>query len=152
MTSKRKRRTFALHAALAAILAYSAFAMAQTDKRPTIEDMHRLLETAAREANKQLANTRIDDFTTLKLVTYDRGVPVFTYHYTSNILQATGQKSIPQAARKAMIDYHRTKTCATKYALLMRVFGLQVAHRFEDRETGLEIIAVTIQGTDCPRS
>jgi len=137
---------------LVAALMLTATATAQPDKRPTIEDMHRILENAAREANGQLANTRLDDLTTLKLMTYDRGVPVMTYHYTSSALQATGQKSLNQAARKAMIDHHRVKTCSTQYVPFMRVFGLKVAHRFEDVSTGLEVITVTVQGSDCPRS
>jgi hypothetical protein len=60
-------------------------------------------------------------------------------------------KSINQAGRQAMIDYHRVKTCATQFVPFMHGFGLKVAHRFEDAATGLEMITVTIQGSDCPR-
>lgn len=149
-----ERKTFVLlpGLALTTALLLPGVVLAQSSARPTIEDMHRILGNAAVEANKQLANTRIDDYTTLKLMTYDRGVPVMTYHYTSTVLKATGQKALNAAARKALVDYHRTKTCSTQYVPFMRVFGLQVAHRFEDAATGLELITVTIQGSDCPRT
>ena len=152
MLSANLRKRISRKATLTALLLIIATASAQTDKRPTIEDMHQILENAARDANRQLANTRIDDFTTLKLMTYDRGVPVMTYHYTSSALKATGQKSMTSATRKAMIDHHRAKTCSTQYVPFMRVFGLKVAHRFEDVASGLEMITVTVQASDCPRS
>jgi hypothetical protein len=137
--------------ALAALLLPNA-TVAQREIRPTIEDMHRVLENAAQEANKQLANTRLDDYTTLKFMTYDRRAPVMTYHYASTALQITGQKSLNAAARNAMNEYHRAKTCSTQFVPFMRVFGLKVAHRFEDAATGLEMITVTVKSADCPRS
>jgi len=57
-----------------------------------------------------MSNTRLDDFTTLKLMTYDRGVPVMTYHYTSSALQGTGAQEFNPAAKRAMIAHHRSKT------------------------------------------
>jgi len=152
MISVNKSKKTLRNAALFAFFFTITTAGAQSDKRPTIQDMHQILENAAREANKQIANTRIDDFTTLKLMTYDRGISEMTYHYTSSALKATGQKSMSPAARKAMIDHHKVKTCSTQYVPFMRAFGLKVAHRFEDVATGLEMITVTVQSSDCPRT
>lgn len=121
-----------------------------SDQRATVEEMHRVLENAVREANGQLANTRIDDYTTLKFMTYDRRVPVMTYHYASSVLGATREHQISDAGRQAMLDYHRTKTCHTRFAPLMRGSGLQVVHRFEDAATGKVLISMTFRGSDCP--
>ena len=120
------------------------------EKIAAVEDMHQVLESAARQANTQLANTRIDDYTTLKFVTYDRRVPVMTYHYNSSVLAVTGEQQISEAGRQAMYDYHRTKTCRTQFVPLMRGSGLQVAHRFEDATTGKMLISMAFSGSDCP--
>ena len=121
------------------------------NKAPTVEQMHVMFESAAREANSQLSNTRLDDYTVLKLMTYDRRVPVMTYHYTSDVLTALKKTELDPAARRAMFDYHRGKTCGTHFAPFMRVYGLKVAHRFEDAKTGRELITLTIEGKDCAK-
>lgn len=133
-------------------LLFGGTVSAQPEGGPTIENMHLLLENAARQANSQISNTRLDDNTTLKIVTYDRGVPVMTYFYTSNALQASGAHELTSEAKKAMMDYHRIKTCSTQFSPFMRVFGLKVSHRFEDAKTGIEIITITVTGKDCAGS
>lgn len=152
MLLARLARTGLLPLCAGLSLCYVGVGYGQPQKPPTIEDMHRLLENAARQANSQISNTKLDDYTTLKLMTYDRGVPVMTYHYTSSALQAIGARELNAAARQAMFDHHRSRTCGTQFAPFMRMFGLKVAHRFEDVATGKEVITVTISGKDCPRS
>jgi hypothetical protein len=116
---------------------------------PTIEDMHFLLENAARSGNAQLSNTRVDDYTILKLFTYDKTAPQLTYHYSTNVLEAFGPSGISDAGKKAMYDYHKVKTCGTMFKPFMIAFGLLVSHRFEDVATGLEVIRITVSAKDC---
>jgi hypothetical protein len=136
---------------LIALALLTPFQADAQDKPPTVEQMHMMFENAAREANAQLSNTRMDDHTVLKLMTYDRRVPVMTYHYTSNVLAALRKTELDPAARRAMFDYHRGKTCGTHFTPFMRVYGLKVAHRFEDAKTGRELITLTIEGKDCAK-
>lgn len=116
---------------------------------PNIDEMHRVLENAARSGNSQLSNTRVDDYTTLKLFTYDKAVPQFTYHYSTNALGAFGTAGISDAGKEAMHDYHKVKTCATMFKPFMTAFDLLVSHRFEDVATGLQVIQITVSAKDC---
>lgn len=124
--------------------------MANLDGAPAVEEMHRVLENAVRQASPQLANTRVDEYTTVKFVSYDRTVPVFTYHYATTWLNATGKQHYSDAERQILYEYHRTKTCRTQFVPLMRGSGLRVAHRFEDATTGKVLISMVFRGSDCP--
>jgi len=124
-------------------------AFGQADS-PIREDMHLLLEKTAREGNTQLSNTRLDDYTTLKMLTYDKDIPLFTYHYTTSILQLIGVTEISEASKNAMYGYHRLKTCDTSFRSFMQIFGLQVSHRFEDVDSGKEVVRITLSFADCP--
>ena len=131
-------------------LALASVAVGQQPRLPTVDEMHTMFEVAARQANSQIANTQIDDLTVLKLMTYDRNVPVMTYHYKSTALSALKKKDLDATATKAMIAHHRNKTCGTHFAPFMRVYGLKVAHRFEDAATGSEMITITVEAKNCP--
>ena len=141
--------TFSQLLSLLFAFAASTSVYAQAEKRPTIEDMHRLLENTARQVNTQMSNTRIDDYTTLKFVSYDKGVPIFTYYYSSSALQVIGKPKLDEAARKAMYESNREKTCSSFFSPFMRVFGLKVSHRFENIATGRLMIDVILSGKDC---
>ena len=119
---------------------------------PTIDDMHKALEYAAQETNRQLSIKKIsvDEFTTLNAMTYNRLIPAMTYNYTSTAFKLLGNTTVSPEARKAMFEHHRAKTCSTHFLPFMRAFGLKVAHRFDDASTGREVITVTIKGSDCP--
>jgi len=149
-TKTNSKSAAALSLGIVLLSAFAGNAHSQQGKRPTIEDMHRLLDNAARQANTQMSNTRLDDFTTLKIMTYDRGVPAMTYHYTSSALQASAAREFNDAAKRAMVDHHKSKTCGTQFVPFMRVFGLRVAHRFEDTISGKELMTITVTGKDCP--
>ena len=113
---------------------------ARADRIPTIEDMHKVLGDAARAANTQLSGSKVDEYTTLRAFTYDKGVPRFTYHYTT---------TLGSVARDAMIERHIRITCASQFVSFMRVFKLEVGHRYRNYETGLELISIIVRASDC---
>ncbi len=112
-------------------------------KERAAADMHSTLEATARQANAQEANKRLDAYTTLKGVSYDRSVPVFTYHYTSTQL-------FDEAGRRAIYEHHRKTVCGSHFATYMQLHGLRVARRFADASTGRELAVATVSWKDCP--
>jgi hypothetical protein len=119
------------------------------EKLPTKTEVDALFENVARQTNSQASNSKVDDFTTLKVVTYDKGVPVFTYHYVSTILKKTGRSDLTQTERDAMFVFHQTKTCNSHFRAFMIPYGLKVTHTFEDQMTGRNLITLTYGSKDC---
>ena len=118
-------------------------------KLPPRSEIDALLENAVRQGNSQLANTKVDDDTTLVMMTYDKGVPVFSYHYRTMITKRLGRKTLTAAEQVAMRTFHREKTCSSHFKGFMLAYGLQVAHLFEDGTTGRNLLTLTYQGSDC---
>jgi hypothetical protein len=129
--------------------AWAQATLAQPAGAPTKADIDALLTNAAKELNSQLANTRIDDHTTFKLATYDKPLPLFAYTYTTTYLASQKRVSYSQAERENLRRVHRDKTCGTQFAPLMRAYGLQVEHRFEDSRNGLQVLSMVFKSADC---
>lgn len=140
---KLARITFAV------LVALPVLAHAQSQLLPRSE-IDALFDNVARQTNTQTSNTKIDEYTTLKLVTYDKGVPVFTYHYVSTVSKKLGRTNLTQAERDAMFVFHQTKTCSSHFRAFMIPYGLNVTHMFEDQKTGRNLITLTYSAKDCP--
>lgn len=131
---------------LALALCQSASAQGKTPPRAELDAA---LENAVRQANSQLANTKIDDYTTLIFMTYDKGTPVFSYHYRTFITKSLGRNSLAASEKEIMREYHREKTCSSHFTVPMRVYGLHVSHLFEDGTTGKPLLSLTYRWADC---
>lgn len=140
-----------LLAASVCVLALHNDADAQ-QKLPSRSEIDILLENAVRQGNSQLANTKVDGDTTLVVMTYDKGVPVFSYHYRTMVTERLGRKSLTVSEKDAMREFHREKTCSSHFKALMLVYGLHVAHYFEDGTTGKNLLTLTYRGADCTNS
>jgi hypothetical protein len=130
------------------LLAMPAITRAQ-EKWPTRSEVDAMFENVARQANSQMSGTKIDEYTTLRAVSYDKAVPVFSYLYASTVSAKTGRLNLNGAERQAMSTYHQTKTCGTHFRPFMKAYGLRVTHIFEDQRTGSHLITLTYSGKDC---
>ena len=130
------------------IFSLSDYLWAQ-QKLPPRSEVDAVLENAARQGNSQLSNTKVDDDTTLVAFTYDKGVPLFAYHYRTMVTKRLGRKTLNASEMTAMRDFHKEKTCSSHFKGLMLAYGLQVAHIFEDGTNGKNLLTLTYRGSDC---
>jgi hypothetical protein len=141
---RQLRSLFALFVA-----AWAQPTIAQPPGVPTKLEVDAILLTAVREANSQLANTRLDDHTTFKAATYDKAVPLFVYSYSTSYLASQKRAAYSQAEIENLRQLHRDKTCGSQFAPLMWAYGLQVEHRMEDRRNGLQVLSLVFKSSDC---
>lgn len=130
------------------IIATHQNALAQ-QKLPPRSEVDAVLANAARQGNTQLSNTKVDDDTTLVMMTYDKGVPLFAYHYRTMVTKRLGRKNLNSSEINAMRVFHKEKTCSSHFKGLMLAYGLEVAHVFEDGTNGKNLLTLTYKGSDC---
>jgi hypothetical protein len=129
-----------------AALSINSFA---NDKIPGKAEFDAIMLNAAKQANAQMTGTKIDEYTTLKLVTYDSNPPLFSYFYISNALTILKQDKLNQTQIDAMKISNTNKTCSSKFKPLMKPYNFKVAHIFEDKNSGKIFYKLTVSHSDC---
>lgn len=105
-----------------------------------------VMTNAAKQANEQLVGMKVDEYTKIRFIGFDKKVPVYIYVYSTNI--GTDQFNAEQ--KRAMDVFHINKTCATIFRPLMKnPYNLKVSHEFENMRTGKTIYKITIGNKDC---
>lgn len=116
---------------------------------PAKRELDAVMQNAAKQMNSQMSGLKIDEYTTLKYVTYDTTPPLFTYFYSSSALSVTNQLSLTNVQIAAMNQYNINKTCSSKFKVLMKPYNLKVAHILEDSKTGKNFYKQTVTAIDC---
>ena len=129
-----------------AALSFNSYA---EDNIPSKSEFDSVMLNAAKQTNAQMTGTKIDEYTTLKFVTYDSSPPLFSYFYVSNALSFLKQDKLNQTQIDAMKNFNVTKTCSTKFKPLMKPYNFKVAHIFEDKNSGKIIYKLTVSHLDC---
>ncbi|MBH9553143.1 hypothetical protein [Inhella gelatinilytica] len=114
-----------------------------------ISAMHRAMNNMVAVSNKKLAGTRVDEVTTLRMVTYDEGKPTLAYFYFVDFFVNTGRKTMTKAERDNVKNFNVASTCGGKFRPFMTEFGLEVAHHFQDASTGIHLIEIRVKRDDC---
>jgi hypothetical protein len=122
---------------------------AEEFKIPTVTEFNAVMLNAIKVSKDQLWGSKVDNYTTLNAITYDEKVPLFSYHYTTNVLQSLKQDVISQNQIDAMNKFHLGKTCDSKFQIFMKVYGLKIKHFFTDAVSGKRVYEITISGKDC---
>jgi len=125
------------------------FNLSAEDKIPSKSEIDSVMQNAVKQMNAQMSGTKIDEYTTLKFVTYDLNPPLFSYFYTSSALTFLKQDNLNQIQTDAIKTFNVTKTCSTQFKPLMKPYNLKVAHIFEDKNTGKIIYKLTVSHLDC---
>jgi hypothetical protein len=119
------------------------------DKIPSKSEFDAVMQNAVKQMNAQMAGTKVDEYTTLKFVTYDLNPPLFSYFYTSTTLTVLKQDNLNQMQTDAIKKFNTTKTCSTRFKPLMKPYNFKVAHIFEDKNSGKIIYKLTVSHLDC---
>lgn len=101
---------------------------------------------AAKQANEQLVGMKVDEYTKIRFIGFDKKVPVYIYVYSTSI----GIDQLNAEQKRAMDVFHINKTCGTNFRPLMKnPYNLKVSHEFEDMRTGKTIYKITIGNKNC---
>ena len=125
------------------------FSNANAEKIPSKSELDAVMQNAAKQMNSQMSGLKVDEYTTLKYVSYDTTPPLFTYFYSSSALSATKQQSLTNAQLTAMNQFNINKTCTSNFKALMKPYSLKVAHIMEDSKTGKNFYKLTVSHADC---
>jgi hypothetical protein len=117
------------------------------EKIPSTAELDSVMQNAVRQMNSQMTGTKVDDYTTLKFVTYDMNPPMLSYFYSSNVLSVLGLATLNKNQIEAMKKVNVNKACSFK--LLMKPYGFKVAHIFSDSNSGKIIYKLTVSYSDC---
>jgi len=132
------------------LLFYSQiFNVSAEDKIPGKSELDTVMQNAVKQSNAQMSGTKIDEFTSLKFVTYDLNPPLLSYFYTSSALTALKQDNLNQMQIDVMKKFNVTKTCSSPFKPLMKPYNLKIAHVFEDKNTGKVFYKLTVSHLDC---
>jgi hypothetical protein len=105
-----------------------------------------VMTKAAKQANEQLAGMKVDEYTRIRFIGFDKKGPVFIYVYSSSI----GADRLNEPQKRTMDVFHINKTCGTKFRPLMKhPYNLKVSHAFEDIRTGKTVYKIIIGNKDC---
>ena len=132
------------------ILAVSSVS-AQTQKPPTRAEIHKILNEAVRQFNSKMTNTKIDEMTIIRMMTYDEATPTMSYHYATTYFAKSKVKKVTPEYIAAIRSFNVEKTCTSQFEPLMRAYGLEVVHSFSDAITGANLVDITVTATDCAR-
>ena len=116
---------------------------------PSKAELDAVMQNAAKQMNSQMSGLKVDEYTTLKYVSYDTTPPLFTYFYSSSALSVTNQQSLTNAQIAAMNLFNINKTCTSNFKALMKPYSLKVAHIMEDSKTGKNFYKLTVTSIDC---
>lgn len=105
-----------------------------------------ILAKAATEANEELAGTKVDEYTRIRLIGFDKNIPIYIYLYSTSI----DSKPLSAEQIKSMDLFHINKTCGSKFRPLMKnPYDLKVSHEFENMRTGKTIYKIVIGNKEC---
>lgn len=105
-----------------------------------------VMTKAAKQANEQLVGMKVDEYTRIRFIGFDKKVPVYIYVYSTSI----GVNKLNAEQIRAMNVFHINKSCGSKFRPLMKnPYNLKVSHAFEDMLTGKTIYKITIGDKDC---
>ena len=116
---------------------------------PPKSEMDNAIKNMVKQFNSQMSGLKVDEFTTVKFLTYDSSPPLLTYFYSSSALSATNQQSLTNAQLAAMNLFNINKTCTSNFKALMKPYSLKVAHIMEDSKTGKNFYKLTVTSIDC---
>jgi hypothetical protein len=116
---------------------------------PSKSELNAVMQNTVKQMNAQMSGLKIDEYTTLKYVTYDSTPSLFTYFYSSSALSVTNQQTLTIAQITALNQYNINKTCTSKFKGLMKPYNLKVAHILEDSKTGKNFYKLTVSALDC---
>jgi len=123
--------------------------MSSAQNIPPKVELDAVMQNAVKQMNSQMSGLKVDEYTTLKYVSYDTTPPLFTYFYSSSALSATNQQSLTNAQLAAMNLFNINKTCTSNFKALMKPYSLKVAHIMEDSKTGKNFYKLTVTHADC---
>jgi hypothetical protein len=112
-------------------------------------DFRNLMINTVKSVNSQFAGLKVDEHTTLKFVTYDQRLNIYTYVYSSNIMSHLNQSILSAQQKDVMKKYHINKTCTSEFAPLLKPYNFKVSHSFQDKISGKVIYNLTISDADC---
>jgi hypothetical protein len=115
---------------------------------PSKSEVDAVMQNAVKQSNIQMSGLRVDEYTTLRLLTYDANKPLLTYFYASSYLRDTNQNSLDQAQMDAIRNFNINKSCSA-HGIIMKQYNLRVAHIFDDSYTGKPIYNITVSRMDC---
>lgn len=108
--------------------------------------------SASKQANDQLVGTKVDEYTKIRYIGFDKKIPVYIYVYSTSIMSKLGSDQISSEQKRAMDVFHINKTCGTNFRPLMNnPYNLKVSHEFEDSRTGKLVYKIIIGSRDCPK-
>jgi hypothetical protein len=119
------------------------------DKIPSKSEFDSIMMNAVKQMNSQMSGVKIDDYTTLKFVTYDLNPPLFSYFYSTSALAALKQSSLNKVQIDAMKKFNINKTCSSNFKPLMKPYNFKVSHVFEDSNSGKILHKLTVSHLDC---
>lgn len=108
-----------------------------------------VLSNMVNEFNSKMAGTKADERTIIRFMSYDVKVPTLGYFYSTTHYLSTKRKTLTDQEKKAMWEFHVQKTCTSSFDLFMKLYGLEVVHRFEDSTTGQKLVEMRIKYSDC---
>jgi hypothetical protein len=133
-----------------AIVLIASFALAANAQNsiPSKSEVDAVLQNAVKKANAQMSGSKVDEYTTLRFLTYDVNPPLLSYFYATSVMRDTNQSSLNQSQIDAIRNFNINKSCST-YGLIMKHYNLRVAHIFDDSYTGKPIYKITVSRMDC---
>jgi hypothetical protein len=131
------------------IIVFFLIGNAYAEKIPPKSEMDNALKNMVKQFNSQMPGLKVDEYTTLKFVTYDTTPPLLTYFYSTSALTITNQQSLTNAQLVAMNQFNINKTCTSNFKIFMKHYNLKVAHMMEDNKTGKNFYKLTVTHADC---
>lgn len=111
-----------------------------------IQKMHTHFEEAMPELNRIYAGKKIDAFTTIKSISYNRATSTITYNYDNVDELITSLKMNDaqiEQSKENMKSYHIKQACTGEMRSRMRFLGLNIAHNFGN------LMKIRISERDC---
>ena len=115
---------------------------------PSKSEVDAVMQNAVKKTNAQMSGSRVDEYTTLRYLTYDVNPPLLSYFYATSVMRDTNQNSLSQSQIDAIRNFNINKSCAA-YGIIMKHYNLRIAHIFDDSYTGKPIYKITVSRMDC---
>jgi hypothetical protein len=128
------------------LLLFMAYHQSYASDASEKAEVDAVMTKAAKQANEQTSGMKVDEYTRIRFVGFDKNVPVFMYLYSTSI----GTDKLNAEQKMAMDVFHINKTCGSNFRPLMKnPYNLKVSHEFEDIRTGKTIYKITVVSKDC---
>jgi hypothetical protein len=119
------------------------------ERKYSLFEIHTILNDMVRQFNTKMGGTKVDDMTTIRMMTYDENGPTLGYFYSISYFEDTGKHHISPQHAKLTRDFNIEKTCSSPFRALMSDYGLKVVHIFSDSTTGRNLLEVRVSSKDC---